>query len=184
MESLLYPIAAIGLAALILVAIKSKLAERIGGGPETDTGEADDGPLPYRRVDSLLTRGERAFFDVLLSVIPPTQTLFAKVRLLDLLIVPRGTSKYMSHVGRVQSKHVDFVLCDSDTLAPRLVIELDDASHRGAKRAARDAFLDRALRTAGIPILRITARSAYQAQPLREEVERALGSAVPVDAVS
>src|SRR5688500_3263755 len=72
------------------------------------------GPLPYRRKDYLLTKAERSFYEVLrLSLAnDPDLIIFAKVRLLDLLWLPKGTAKAQSHRNKVQSKHVDFVICE------------------------------------------------------------------------
>src|SRR5437867_2233624 len=107
--------------------------------------------LPYQPRDTLLTPAERSFYGVLQQAIGGEFDVFAKVRLIDLLSVPGGTRDRQAHVNRVIAKHADFVLCDRRTSAPRLVIELDDSSHR--TRQARYACVDQDFAAAGLPLL-------------------------------
>lgn len=78
--------------------------------------------------------------------------LLAKVRLLDLLEPVKGTPKYKTFFYKVQSKHVDFVLCD-EKLVAKYVIELDDSSHDEVSRQQRDNFVDTILTNVGYKIL-------------------------------
>jgi very-short-patch-repair endonuclease len=56
-----------------------------------------------------------------------------------------------------------------------LVIELDDKSHDDEERQTRDAFVDRALGAAGLPILHLSARRTYSTRDLAEQVRCAIG---------
>jgi hypothetical protein len=130
--------------------------------------------LPYRRKDYLLTQAERSFYEVLNTALADTGwVIFAKVRLLDLLWMPHGTANAQSHRNRVMSKHVDFVLCDRQTIGPRLVIELDDASHEAESRRQRDQF-DQVMEAAQLPLLHIIARRTYSSRELRRLIEERL----------
>ena len=129
---------------------------------------------PYRKTDHLLTPAERSFFGVLGQAIDSDLYIFAKVRLSDLLWLPQGTRDRQAYLNRIQSKHVDFVLCDSATTEPRLLIELDDSSHQKARRRSRDAFLDEAVRRAGLPILRVPAKRSYAPGELRQLISSLL----------
>lgn len=79
-------------------------------------------------------------------------TVFAKVRLLDLLEPVKGSQKYKTYFYKVQAKHVDFVLCDSKLVA-RYIIELDDSSHDTEDRKERDAFVDEVVKSVGYKII-------------------------------
>jgi very-short-patch-repair endonuclease len=129
---------------------------------------------PYRKTDRLLSPAERSFFGVLQHAVDSDLCIFAKVRLSDLLWLPKGTEKRQTYLNRIQSKHIDFVLCDSDTTAPRLLIELDDSSHRRASRKDRDAFVDEAVRAAGLPILRVSPKRSYVPQQLGQTISSLL----------
>lgn len=88
----------------------------------------------------------------------------------DLVFLPKGTTNRQTHLNRVSAKHVDFVLCDRESVAPVLIIELDDSSHARDERRARDVFVDEVLRAAGLPILRVAAKQSYSPPEIRESV--------------
>ena len=83
-------------------------------------------------------------------------TVFAKVRLLDLMEPIKGNKKYKTYFYKIQSKHVDFVLCD-ERLVARYIIELDDSSHESESRKQRDHFVDEAVSSVGYKIIHVKA---------------------------
>ena len=152
MKSLLPIVAVLVVLVGVLPLVLKQIAHRKG---------TSGGKLPYRKKDYLLTVTERSFYEVLRSIAGDELEVFAKVRLLDLVYLPKGTDTRQSHTNRVMSKHVDFLLCERQNVSPLLVIELDDSSHERDDRAERDAFVDEALGAAGLPILHITAKHSY-----------------------
>ena len=76
--------------------------------------------------------------------------VFAKVRLLD-IIEPRSKED-KSLLWKIQAKHIDFVVCDSD-FRIKYLIELDDNSHNRLDRIERDEFVKQALNGAGYSLL-------------------------------
>jgi very-short-patch-repair endonuclease len=131
--------------------------------------------LPYQKKWYLLSPAERDFYDALRQAVGSGYLIFVKLRLLDLLWLPQNLSNRQTHLNRVQAKHVDFVLCHPQTVAPALVIELDDASHRLPDRQERDIFLNEVLRVAGIPLLRVPVRKSFSAPALRGQILDTLG---------
>ncbi len=83
-------------------------------------------------------------------------TVFAKVRLLDLLEPVKGTQKYKTYLYKIQAKHVDFVLCNQKLVAKH-IIELDDSSHDRPDRQQRDQFVDQILKSVGYNVIHIRA---------------------------
>lgn len=142
----------------------------LGIGQAGATTETEKVPLPYRRKDFLLSRAEASFYGALNNAVAGQYLIFAKVRLADLLYIPRGTESRQSAFNRIQSKHIDFVLCFVDGVKPCLAIELDDASHDEEDRRARDGFVEAALATAGLPFLRVRAAASYNIEQLRQGV--------------
>ena len=130
--------------------------------------------LPYKKRDYLLTAAERSFYEVLQTVVDNQLHVFPKIRLVDLLYLPKGTENRQAHMNRVQSKHVDFVLCDLQNVRPLLVIELDDSSHEREDRKDRDAFVDQALEDAALPILHVPANRTYAPKELADLIEAKL----------
>ncbi len=133
------------------------------------------GKLPYHKKDYLLTQAERSFYGVLEEAIDSDLNIFAKVRLADLVYLPKGTQNWQSHQNRVNAKHADFVLCDKKKLSPVLAIELDDSSHKSSSRQERDNFVNEVFRTAGLPLLRITAKRSYVSKELSEMIQKEIG---------
>lgn len=149
---------------------KSVWLRRQRGGEHVLTG-----PLPYQKKWYLLSPAERDFYETLRQAAGDHYLIFAKVRLLDLLWLPQNLSNRQTHINRVQAKHVDFVLCHPQTVAPALVIELDDTSHQLPERQERDTFLNEVLRCAGIPLLRVPVRKSFSASALRGQILETLG---------
>lgn len=127
--------------------------------------------LPYKKYGSLLTPAERSFYGVLRQAVNSRYSIFAKVGLGDLLMIPHGTMNSRTYRNKIDRKHADFVLCAPEDLAPIMVIELDDPSHDRLERRERDVFVDAALDAAGLPILRVPAQHAYVPAEVRALID-------------
>ena len=75
-----------------------------------------------------------------------------KVRLLDIVKPKSGEKKYKTLLYKIQSKHVDFVICDQN-MNIKAIIELDDKSHDSEKGKERDTFVDTVLRSVGYKVI-------------------------------
>jgi very-short-patch-repair endonuclease len=124
----------------------------------------------------LFTPAERSFYGVLEQAVAGELKVFGKVRLGDLVQPANGLSqsRRTGLRNRIQQKHVDFVLCRPDTLEVVGVVELDDASHGRKDRADRDDFVDKALASAGVPVLHFPARKAYAVVEVRTKLVESL----------
>jgi predicted RNA-binding Zn-ribbon protein involved in translation (DUF1610 family) len=132
--------------------------------------------FPYQSKNSLCSPAERSFLGVLDQLLVDKYRVILKVRLADLLEVPKGVSKSLrqSALNRISSKHADFVVCDKNNLSILGVIELDDQSHKSAKRQKRDGFLDSALIAASIPIVHIRAQNTYSVVDIQNQLQNNL----------
>jgi hypothetical protein len=131
-----------------------------------------DGPPPYERRGVLLSPGEINFLRALQSAVREDWLVFSMVRLADIIKVRPKTRKTHTWQNRIQGKHLDFVLCDDETLEVKLAIELDDGSQ---SRSERDRFVYLALTAAGLPLLRVREQERYETAALRKDIEDALG---------
>lgn len=131
--------------------------------------------LPYKLRECFLSPAELAFYRVLEIAIAQEHSINCKVRLWDLVCVPRYADS-RKFENKVSSKHLDFLLCDRKNMQPLLAIELDDASHSRQDRQQRDQFLDQIMLTVGVPILHVPAARSYDASALRDQIQRALQS--------
>ncbi len=108
--------------------------------------------MVYQR-RALLTKHELKNYYVLRDIAERNNLLICpKVRLLDLLQPMSGIPNYRKFLYKVQSKHVDFVICDQD-MNVLAVVELDDRSHLRADRQERDQFVDAVLASCGYKII-------------------------------
>jgi very-short-patch-repair endonuclease len=96
-----------------------------------------------------------------------------------LVQVKQSAHRDKSHWWRIQAKCLDFVLVDSASFAPRLVVELDDRSHDRADRREPDTFVDNVLASAGIPIVHIRWERRYDPHALAQQIAAALRIAMP-----
>lgn len=88
-----------------------------------------------------------------------------KVRLLDIVEPRRGDPNYMSYIGKIKSKHVDFVICDQD-LHIKGIVELDDNSHDRTDRKERDAFVDGVLTDVGYKVIHTRSVTETTLEPI------------------
>lgn len=134
----------------------------------------------YRlRKDALFSRGERAFLDALEPSLPSGVRLFGKVRLSDIFTLSDQVSQedQLRARGRINQKHVDYLLVRADDMSPLAGIELDDRTHDSADRQERDAFVDTVFASGGLPLLHFPAQRAYSRAEIRGRVDAALRGA-------
>jgi hypothetical protein len=122
---------------------------------------------PYYARRALLTRTELAFYAVLRDVVGDRFTVCMKVRLGDVIGCSDGAWR-LGYGRLIAQKHLDFVVVDPTTTKVVVGIEVDDRSHAHPKRQARDLFVDRAMRVAGIPLVRVPAAATYRPSQVRE----------------
>jgi hypothetical protein len=132
---------------------------------------------PYQRRGPLFSPAESRFFKVLERAVGDTATIYAKVRLADLVSVREEVSgrRFWQAFNAIACKHVDYVLCDPKTHEVLCVIELDDRSHEREDRRERDGFVDGVMQSAGIPILHFPTQARYQTAEVRRRLDGALG---------
>lgn len=119
-------------------------------------------PIPNERMQAyqnayeatnILTKNERNNYKNLkIAADKKGYMICPKVRLAD-IVKPRNDPQYMSRFGKIKSKHLDFVIYDSEMRNLKVVIELDDNSHNRADRQERDEFVDFVLNDCGIKII-------------------------------
>lgn len=109
----------------------------------------------------LLTQKELYFYKELKKVADKLNlSVLAKIRMAD-LVEPKSQGKdYYGEFGKIKAKHVDFALCDPNTLYVLLLIELDDSTHDTVKGKTRDTFVEEVYSATGYGLYR--ARNTYK----------------------
>jgi hypothetical protein len=123
--------------------------------------------LPYRLRDDFLSPAELNFYRILQQAVAGSTIICLKVALADLFYPKTGNrSENQSYRNKIDRKHVDFLLCDPESMRPLVGIELDDASHRQSSRQERDYFVEQVFSAAELPLLRQPVRAAYNTREL------------------
>lgn len=132
----------------------------------TDTTDSRAGVFPfYKKV--VMHKGELKVFQYIRECVPENCMVLAKVRLWDIVDVPQKQEERMHYVGKIRSRHVDFLICD-EVASPLLAVELDGKLHQSQERQEKDEYLNRALAAAGIDVLRVPGTLLDN----REEIQR------------
>jgi hypothetical protein len=126
---------------------------------------AEAEPLPYRLRDDFLSASEISFYHVLSSVITAQMVVCPKVRLADIFFVARPNDN-LPYFSRIAQRHVDFLVCESQSMRPLLGIELDDASHKLAARKTRDEFVNAVFDAAGLPLIHLPVQMSYNTREI------------------
>ncbi len=130
-------------------------------------GRATPKAMPYHVRDDFLSPAELSFYHVLRLATGDWAVVCPKVGLGDLFFAKTGDhGQNRSWTNKIDRKHVDFLLCEPQTMRPLLGIELDDASHRRRDREQRDLFVEQAFAAAKLPLARVAVRAEYNAREL------------------
>lgn len=123
----------------------------------------------YAVKESFMTEPERRLYARLLRAVGSDFEVFPQVALVS-LIDKVNFGSYRNELFRI----VDFALCDRRTLKPRLIVELNDASHNRADRIARDEKVRCIAERAGLHVLTLTPEDDFDDRTLRKRVYGAL----------
>ena len=149
----------IAVGAVVVLLLKSIVSSRQRSGPQHN----------YERRATLFTRAERSFLGVLDQAAASDYRVFGKVRVADVLKVSKAAdrSAWQIAFNKINAKHFDYVLTDPKTLAVRVVIELNDKSHRSENRAVRDHFIRDACDSADLRLIEVEAKRTYSVAEVR-----------------
>ena len=81
--------------------------------------------------------------------------IFPKVRLADIINLDEKICTDKNYFWKIAYKHVDYLICDAQTLETICVVELDDYTHDTPEAIKRDRFVMQALQACGINTYRI-----------------------------
>ena len=141
---------------------------------EIDTNDyIDTAKSPFLIANSLLTKAEMNFYQVLKNVIDnEKQVICLKVRMIDVLWTKTyRVENKQTFINKVNRKHFDFVICDKETLKPLMAIELDDKSHEEEARKERDEFVDALFTDLRFKVIHIPVQYTYNANEIKEKID-------------
>lgn len=141
--------------------------------PELALQSSDPAQFSYK--SSILTKSEGLLYRSLMRAVDGRYQVMSKVRLWDFIWLDNYPAERRHILSNLSCRHVDFLLCEPDTLRPRLVIELDDYSHKKPEARAADQFKNELFRAAGLPLLRLD-HPNYPPRRLRELIAEKLAT--------
>lgn len=122
----------------------------------------------------LLTPSERVLFHKLKLAFPKLN-IFVQVDLGQILEVKKGYD-FKAWRNRINRMSLDYVLADQKGNV-LCCIELDDASHLRKDRIIADNKKNKALQSAGIPLLRIPVKNSPTPEQLNQQIKALIQSA-------
>lgn len=150
---------------VIIIIIKQITKKR----SESNNNEMDISVLPYKVNDDFLTDTEYSFYKLLKLSLEGKAVICPKVGLKDIFFIGKGVGNdYMKYFGKIAQKHVDFLLCNPDTMKPICAVELDDASHTTKKSIERDLFVEKVFKDADFKLIRISSVSDFSLSKIQE----------------
>jgi len=128
----------------------------------------------YKRKTFFMSKAEHECFDAITKAVGDKYIVFAQVHLptiVDNKVIGQNWKFALRHINQ---KSVDFVLCDKVYISPVLAIELDDSTHELPERQARDGEVERILKSAGVPLLRLENHGQFNSIDIAQKVTLAL----------
>jgi len=128
--------------------------------------KAIDERLPYRLREQFMSTPELALLRVLQSMVQDYYVICPKVALNDIFYIVRPNEN-VHFFNKIFRKHVDFLLCEPDTLKPAFGIELVKPIARNETREA-DKFMEDLFLSAGLPLVHVPSDDHYDENDLAE----------------
>ena len=127
---------------------------------------------PYRLREQFLSTPELALLRVLQKMVGTHYLICPKVALNDIFYIARPNEN-VHFFSKFFRKHVDFLLCDPETLKPAFGIELVKPITRNETREA-DQFMGELFLSARLPLVHVRSSERYSEQDLAELFELAV----------
>jgi hypothetical protein len=128
--------------------------------------------LPYRLREHFLSTPERALLRVMQKMMGDRYLICPKVALNDIFYVARPNEN-IHFFNKFFRKHVDFLLCEPDTLKPAIGIELVKPISKGEAREA-DQFMSELFLSARLPLVHVHSHEHYVEKDLTALFEMAI----------
>ena len=122
--------------------------------------------LPYRLREQFMSTPELALLRVLQRMVRSHYVICPKVALNDIFYIARPNEN-VHFFNKIFRKHVDFLLCEPDTLKPAFGIELVKPIAKNEAREA-DKFMQDLFLSAGLPLVHVPSNDQYDEDDLAE----------------
>jgi hypothetical protein len=135
------------------------------------TKELDE-RLPYRLREQFMSTPELALLRTLREMVGTRYIICPKVALNDVFYIVRPNEN-VHFFNKIFRKHVDFLLCDPNTLKPVIGVELVKPVARNETRDA-DQFMENLFISAGLPLVHVPSSDRYVQQDVAQLFQLAI----------
>jgi hypothetical protein len=137
--------------------------------------KSNDEEFNYKCKQYFFSKAERKFYEVLKEVADEMDmVVFAKVRLADLVYLPKSEDNWIKGWNKIKSKHIDFVLCTEEDYKPEVAIELNHSSHNSENRRKRDIFIRNVFYGLNINLVEIKTKKGYDLDKIVNKIKTTL----------
>jgi len=116
--------------------------------------------LPYRLRKQFLSFTELSLLSVLLEMAEEQYVVCPKVALNDIFYIQRPNEN-VHFYNKIFRKHVDFLLCEPDSMKPAFGVELVKPVRKEETRSA-DRFMEELFLDAGLPLVHVPSSEKYE----------------------
>lgn len=139
----------------------------------TDKEKNIDYKKYYKSKESVMTLNEINFYKILEEIANELNlTVFAQVSLKSIIDTKKDLDykERQKYFNKISEKSIDFVLISKNDYKIKLCIELDDNTHRQAKRITRDKFINELFESLKIDLLRYPVYKTYYKDALKNKI--------------
>jgi hypothetical protein len=126
----------------------------------------------FNLCERFLSDAEIKFYKVLKNMASERLEIFPKVSPIDVFSIQGSLSDDFHQ--KLSRKHVDFLLCDSETFKPVLAVELEDSSLSSDDSVEKDEQLSSVFAGSDLPLVQIQAQESYQISELAKNFREAI----------
>lgn len=138
--------------------------------------EGDKPKYQYKKKQFFMSRAEHECFESLMVSVGSEYHVFAQVHLPTIVDSKVRGQNWNAAFRHINQKSVDFVLCDKRYIEPILAIELDDQTHDRQDRKDRDGEVERILKNARVPLLRLQNHGRFDPKELSKRISEILST--------
>lgn len=153
----------------VIVGVLVVLAEVLREKKDNDKEESKK--YHYKQKNFFMSRAEHECFDAILKAVGNEYHVFPQVHLSSIVDNKVTGQNWKGAFKHISQKSVDFVLCDKAYISPKLAIELDDKTHERADRIERDVEVERILKDAGLPLLRLENNGGFNINEIGKKID-------------
>ncbi|MDA9557010.1 DUF2726 domain-containing protein [Vibrio sp.] len=125
--------------------------------------------IHYKQKGTILTQQESTLLNALIQAVGKHGIVLSKIGTHH-IVQPNSQKKKQNLIGfnRISRNHFDFVICDPQTMKPKVVLEFDDGKPLDKKKIERQVLIKHICQTASLPLISVNVKHSYQVSRLKQ----------------